>query len=248
MFNFLRKCEHGVIGAINNASKCQKCIEENEMFFDELFKEAKDKEKRNNAEKIKKKKQRQAEYELYLKNIRLPKYLLEMGPYKFEELCCDLFTRFGYEVELTPKSGDGGIDAYLRKDGDFGILQAKRYKGSVGEPVLRDLFGAMHAIKAKHAVVVTTGKVSQAAKKWIGNKPIKIIELEELSGLIRDIFPETEIVPKGFKVKKIPNKKEYEKTITKCPECGRDLLKRKGRYGSFWGCAGYPMCKYTKDV
>ena len=32
----------------------------------------------------------------------------------------------------------------------------------------------------------------------------------------------------------------------KCPECGSDLVERKGRYGVFVGCSNYPSCKYIK--
>lgn len=35
--------------------------------------------------------------------------------------------------------------------------------------------------------------------------------------------------------------------IKKCPKCGDILVKRKGKYGEFWGCSGYPECKYTKN-
>lgn len=28
-----------------------------------------------------------------------------------------------------------------------------------------------------------------------------------------------------------------------CPTCGKELVLRKSRYGSFWGCSGYPGCK-----
>src|SRR4029077_20434929 len=31
-----------------------------------------------------------------------------------------------------------------------------------------------------------------------------------------------------------------------CPECGRPLMERSGRYGPFVGCSGYPECKYIK--
>ena len=31
-----------------------------------------------------------------------------------------------------------------------------------------------------------------------------------------------------------------------CPECGGDLVQRKGRYGTFVGCANYPKCKYVQ--
>jgi len=32
-----------------------------------------------------------------------------------------------------------------------------------------------------------------------------------------------------------------------CPKCGGELVERKGKYGSFIGCANYPKCKYTKQ-
>ena len=35
--------------------------------------------------------------------------------------------------------------------------------------------------------------------------------------------------------------------IKKCPKCGDVLVKRNGKYGMFWGCSGYPACKYTKN-
>ena len=35
---------------------------------------------------------------------------------------------------------------------------------------------------------------------------------------------------------------------TLCPKCGRKLVKRNGRYGEFYGCSGYPMCKFTKPI
>jgi ssDNA-binding Zn-finger/Zn-ribbon topoisomerase 1 len=30
----------------------------------------------------------------------------------------------------------------------------------------------------------------------------------------------------------------------KCPECGSDMCKRKGRYGDFISCTNYPTCKH----
>ena len=30
-----------------------------------------------------------------------------------------------------------------------------------------------------------------------------------------------------------------------CPRCGGHLVKRNGRYGSFYGCSNYPNCKFT---
>lgn len=37
-----------------------------------------------------------------------------------------------------------------------------------------------------------------------------------------------------------------KKTGEKCPECGHDLVERRGRYGVFVACENYPECKYIK--
>ncbi|MGL4669081.1 MAG: DNA topoisomerase I [Methanobacteriaceae archaeon] len=41
--------------------------------------------------------------------------------------------------------------------------------------------------------------------------------------------------------------KEAE-VVGKCPDCGKNLLKRSGRYGEFIGCEGFPKCRFTKSV
>ena len=41
-------------------------------------------------------------------------------------------------------------------------------------------------------------------------------------------------------------KKAPEATGEKCPECGSDLVVRKGKYGEFVACSNYPECKYIK--
>jgi DNA topoisomerase-1 len=33
----------------------------------------------------------------------------------------------------------------------------------------------------------------------------------------------------------------------KCPNCGRNLVLKQGRFGEFTACTGYPECKYVKQ-
>lgn len=33
-----------------------------------------------------------------------------------------------------------------------------------------------------------------------------------------------------------------------CPRCGKRLTKRTGKNGAFWGCSGYPNCRFTKSI
>lgn len=56
---------------------------------------------------------------------------------------------------------------------------------------------------------------------------------EDFEPMVKDAFDNME-------------KKEPEKTGEVCPECGKDLVKRNGRYGEFIACSNYPECKYIK--
>ena len=37
-------------------------------------------------------------------------------------------------------------------------------------------------------------------------------------------------------------------TGEKCPQCGEELVKRKGRFGEFISCSAFPKCKYTRNL
>ena len=39
-----------------------------------------------------------------------------------------------------------------------------------------------------------------------------------------------------------------ESTTEVCPECGKPMVIREGRYGKFLACTGYPKCKNTKPL
>lgn len=48
---------------------------------------------------------------------------------------------------------------------------------------------------------------------------------------------------------------EVEKVVTapefigeNCPECGKPLVKKSGKFGSFIACSGYPECRYTRNI
>ncbi len=48
--------------------------------------------------------------------------------------------------------------------------------------------------------------------------------------------------------KDMPDDKVGEDTGEKCPDCGKPVLEKWGRFGKFLACSGYPDCKYTKDL
>ena len=50
------------------------------------------------------------------------------------------------------------------------------------------------------------------------------------------------------KYETVKSQKTEEKTGEQCPECGKDLLIKRGRFGKFIACSGFPDCKFTKKI
>ena len=49
-------------------------------------------------------------------------------------------------------------------------------------------------------------------------------------------------------IKPIQKDVKKKKVEIKCPKCGAKLIKRKGKYGYFYGCSNYPNCKYVQNI
>ncbi|HIC10156.1 MAG TPA: DNA topoisomerase I, partial [Campylobacterales bacterium] len=59
-------------------------------------------------------------------------------------------------------------------------------------------------------------------------------------------FPFIQQIEKGKK--EIKSLKSATPVGRECPECGSELVKRKGRYGEFIGCSSYPKCRYMENI
>lgn len=233
-------CRHGTVGANRDSTKCPQCVSERLAAERVALAAERDAMRAREDDRRNREAQRQRAYRDYLARIRLPEYLKGMDPREFETLVGDLFKRIGYDVELTAHSGDHGVDGWLRKGGALKVLQCKRVKGSVGEPVLRDLLGTMHANKAVGGVLVTTGTVSAPARRWAVGRPIRIIELGELRRLIDEHFKEDEVIPADYSA-------EGDAALL-CEKCGKTMREVRGPRGKFMGCSGYPTCHYTREI
>ena len=74
--------------------------------------------------------------------------LMELSPSEFESLITNLFEKMGLETRQTRPSRDGGVDCVAWDTrpimGGKVVIQAKRYKNTVGVSAVRDLFGTVH--------------------------------------------------------------------------------------------------------
>lgn len=118
----------------------------------------------------------------FQKNLRTIDDLFNLTPVEFEQwVKNNIFMKEGWIVEETKITGDGGIDLMLHKNGEHSIAQCKRFKSSVGEPLLRDFYGAMMSEGVSRGYFVTTGVFSLQAQKFADNKPIVLIDRRVLA-------------------------------------------------------------------
>jgi len=116
----------------------------------------------------------------------LVKTLRAMTGVEFERFVADVFRRTGYAAELTPATGDHGIDIILRKLGRVIFVQCKKWDCTVGEPVLRDFYGSMVASRADAGFVVTTSNFTSQAEAFVKDKPIELYDVDAIVGLCLD--------------------------------------------------------------
>ncbi len=95
-------------------------------------------------------------------------------PEFFEKAVVDLLLAMGYGGEgssvgqVTGASGDEGIDGIIKQDRlglDFVYIQAKRWQGNVGRPVVQGFVGSLEGKKAKRGVMINYRRFHQRGKE-----------------------------------------------------------------------------------
>jgi DNA topoisomerase-1 len=77
-------------------------------------------------------------------------------------------------------------------------------------------------------------RVEEGTEDWVGVVRAFYGPFEEVLHKAEQNIEEVEMAP--------------EEIGELCPQCGRPLVKRRGRYGEFIACSGYPACSYTRPV
>jgi restriction system protein len=121
--------------------------------------------------------------------------LLQMKPDAFERLAKRFLRESGFvQVEVTGRSGDGGIDGKgiikLQNVLSYHVVfQCKRYKGSIGAGAIRDFRGAMIG-RADKGLFITTGTFTRDAMQEAtrdGTSPIDLIDGDSLVEMLKQL-------------------------------------------------------------
>ncbi|MGO9152300.1 restriction endonuclease [Mycobacterium sp.] len=106
--------------------------------------------------------------------------LMELTPQQFESLIQNLFDKIGLDTRQTRPSRDGGVDCVAYNTdpilGGKVVIQAKRYKHTVGVSAVRDLFGTLQNEGASKGILVTTSQYGKASYEFAAGKPIELFD------------------------------------------------------------------------
>lgn len=119
-------------------------------------------------------------------------------PGAFERLVVKLLVAMGYgggvedeAARVVGRTGDGGIDGVINQDPlglDVVCVQAKRWDGTVGEPVVRDFVGSLVGKRSNKGVLLTTSTFSDSAIRYTEGLPqaqkVKLIDGNRLADLM----------------------------------------------------------------
>ena len=116
--------------------------------------------------------------------------LMDLTPSEFESLITNLFQKMGLETRLTQASCDDGVDcvAFDTRSifGGIVVIQAKRYKHTVGVSAVRDLFGMVQNEGASKGILVTTSGYGKASFKFADGKPLELLGGSNLLYLLKE--------------------------------------------------------------
>lgn len=148
--------------------------------------------------KTKKKEEKEVD-QLELKELKWEDEALDViksiQPDAFERLCQRILRESGFtQVEVTGRSGDGGIDGngVVKLGGILSFhvfFQCKRYKGSVASSVIRDFRGAMVG-RADKGLLITTGSFTRDARKEAsrdGAPPLDLMDGHDLVKKLKEL-------------------------------------------------------------
>jgi len=136
--------------------------------------------------------------------------LAQVPPQYFESIVLDLLHRMGYgtsrsDLQRVGGSGDGGIDGVISLD-RLGLervyVQAKRWQGSVGRPIVQGFYGALAGQRATKGVFITTSSFTHQAVEFAGSvERVVLVDGAKLAELMIDF--EVGVASRQVKVPKI---------------------------------------------
>lgn len=101
----------------------------------------------------------------------------------FEHWVAAKLEQAGWKASVTQASGDDGVDVIAGRDGLSVAVQCKRFKGSVGNKAVQEVYSGMKHMQLDRAVVISTGQYTKAAKNLARTTGVLLLSEHDISHL-----------------------------------------------------------------
>jgi restriction system protein len=101
----------------------------------------------------------------------------------FEKRCADILTSSGWVVEITPGSGDFGVDLIANRGGTYVAIQCKRWSTPVSNKAVQEAYAGRGYYSSTHAAVVSLSGYTKAAEAQAARLRVRLLTLDDLEHL-----------------------------------------------------------------
>lgn len=107
-------------------------------------------------------------------------YIDTLSGEEFENYLLSLFKNLGYDGYVTQASNDYGADLVISKDDKIIVIQAKRYKDTVGITAIQEVIGSKNYYNATKCMVVTNNYFTPNAVKLAEHNDVELWDRDVL--------------------------------------------------------------------
>jgi len=165
--------------------------------------------------------------------------------FQFEKILEITYGKLGYTVTRRGVTRpDGGVDLIIEKDGQRQAVQCKHWKTwNIGVKTVREFLGALTDGGISTGIFVVLGGCTADAKALADKHGIQILDEADLARMLESVDAQND--PEILALLK--DKRKF------CPKCEREMILRTAKGGPnpgsrFWGCSGYPACRFVLPV
>lgn len=165
--------------------------------------------------------------------------------FQFEKLISAIYQAKGYLVKRVGGGRpDGGVDLFIERDDTKTVVQCKHWKSWVVQVRnIREFLGTLTDQQISNGIFVTIRGYTNEAKDLAAKHHIAVLDLNDLIKLMDEVGWRSNPAVQSI----LNDQRKW------CPKCERELVLRvasKGRNAGnqFWGCSGYPQCRFTLNV
>lgn len=109
--------------------------------------------------------------------------LVPENGHDFEHWVAAKLNDAGWTASVTQASGDDGVDVIAMRKGFSVAVQCKRFKGSVGNKAVQEVYSGMKHMQLDRAVVISTGKYTKAAQNLASTTGVLLLSEHDIPHL-----------------------------------------------------------------